>query len=123
MDDDAIVAALDTVWRTCVREPPRELVARWRARESDVEHRFTVTTPATRELLMVLCERFGLKLYRAPRARWSSMSVDGPPGFMAEVFAPLLKSMAPVIEEHVLAVTSRIITQWSARVDEKRADD
>ena len=117
MDYDAEVAQLEEAWRAHVTADPRVQLARWREREPDVEVRMSVPTPASQRVLIAVCARYGLRLYRLPRQRDSSMCVQAPSGFMREVLHPLLQAMAQIVEEAAHQTTMRIIDGWSHHAD------
>ena len=108
----AEAAQLEQIWRGYVTGDPRQQLARWRERQGDVEARMSVPTLATRRVLMAVCQRYGLRVYRHPRQRQSTMCVQAPAGFMEEVFAPLLEAMAEVVEEASRRTTDRIVDGW-----------
>lgn len=115
MDFDREVAELEQVWRTHVRGDPRVQLASWREREPNVEVRMSVPTPATQVVLLAVCERYGLQLYKRPRQHRSSVCVQAPERFMDEVLHPLLEDMAQIVEEAALRTTEQIIKGWSER--------
>jgi len=112
MEYGAEVAQLEQVWQTYVQGPPEEQLARWRKSEPDVEVRMSVPTLATQRVLIAVCKRFGLRLYRRPRQKQSTMCVQAPAGFMEKVLHPLLQGMAEVVEEAAHQTTTRIIDRW-----------
>jgi hypothetical protein len=113
MDDETYVAQLERVWRAHVRGDPRELLKQWRERQPDAEHRLTMPTPQAKQLLALVCERFGLSPYRRRRQRATTVCLDAPPGFVDEVFAPLFEPMVGIIDEVAAQVTTRIMERWS----------
>jgi hypothetical protein len=113
MDDAAVVAKLDQTWRTRVTTDPREQLKEWRQREPDTEHRLTIPTPASQHLMALVCARFGLRVYRPPRVRSSTLCVEAPVGFVREVLWPLFERMAHIVEDAGDATTSRIMERWS----------
>jgi hypothetical protein len=110
---EAEVSRLEQVWRSHVAGDPRAQLARWREREPDVEARLSVPTPSSQQVLLVVCRRFGLRLYRLPRQRSSTMCVQVPPGFLREVLHPVLQGMAEVVEEAAHRQTIDILERWS----------
>lgn len=119
MDYDAAAAELEQVWRAHVIEEPRAQLARWRDRERDIEVRLSIPTPASQLVLISVCKRYGLRLYRLPRQHRSTMCVQARSGFIHEVLHPLLSGMAQIFEEAAHQTTLRVIDRWS----ERRADE
>jgi hypothetical protein len=107
MDDAAVVAELEQAWREHVVGDPRAQLEQWRKREADQEHRVSIPTPISQYLMARVCARYGLRVYRPARTRWSTLCVKAPPGFMREVMGPLLEQMTPVVE-----TTARIVDGW-----------
>ena len=113
MDEEAFVAQLEQVWRAHVPGDPREQLKQWREREPDAEHRLTLPTPQAKQLLVLVCERFGLSPYRRRRQHANTACLDAPAGFVDEVFSPLFEPMVRIIDEAAAQTTTRIMQQWS----------
>ena len=113
MDEEAFVAELERVWRAYVPGDPREQLKQWRQRERDAEHRLTVPTSQAKQLLVLICDRFGLRPYRRSRQHATTVCLEAPAGFVDEVFAPLFEPMARIIDEAAAQTTMRIMQQWS----------
>jgi hypothetical protein len=113
MDGHDIPAKLEELWRARLTADPRMTLARWRERERDVEHRFTVRTPTSRVVFATLCALYGLPIYKRRRMHDSTACVDAPPGFVREVFAPQHEDMAQLLEDFVLDTTMRLVERWS----------
>jgi hypothetical protein len=113
MEEAAVVAKLDQAWRARMAAHPCEQLKEWRQRERHTEHRLTIPTTASQHLLALVCARFGLRVYRRPRLRSSTLCVEAPAGFVREVLWPVFETMAHIIEDAADATTSRIMQQWS----------
>jgi hypothetical protein len=118
MDEDAVVTKLEKVWRARVTCGTREQLEQWRQREPDMEHRLSIPTPTSQRLLVLVCKRYGLSVYRRPRLRSSTLCVKAPAGFMGEVLWPLFEAMARVVEDAADEATNRIMDRWSGGGDE-----
>ncbi|MBN1606473.1 MAG: hypothetical protein JW940_07555 [Polyangiaceae bacterium] len=117
MDEDALVSKLEQIWREGLVSDPRAELARWREREPDKKHALSVHTAATQHLLALMCSRYGLHVYRAPRQRSTTICVDAPEGFVRTVLWPPFNSMALVLEEQTHQFLERIIERWARSAD------
>ena len=116
MDEGIVVQKLEEIWQTRPMRNPREQLATWRQQEPDIEHRLSAPTPISQELLVTLCRRCGLEVYRQPRQRLSTVCVKAPAGFMRELW-PLFQKMAMVVEDAAQQAMSRVIERWSRHDD------
>lgn len=117
MEHDGEVAELEQVWRAHVSGDARAQLTQWREREPDVEVRMSVPTLATQQVLIAVCKRYGLRVYRLPRQRSSTMCVQAPACFMEQVLHPLLQGMAQIVEDAAHRTTLRILDGWSRRCE------
>lgn len=117
MDEDALVAKLEQIWRESVADDPRAELRRWREREPDKKHALSVPTAATQHLLALVCNRYGLRVYRAPRKRSTTLCVDAPAGFVREVLWPPFSSMALLLEEQTHQFLEGVIERWARSTD------
>jgi hypothetical protein len=60
-----------------------------------------------------LCLRHGVKPYRAPRQKNSTVSVRVPPGFMREVLGPRIQALAGAIDRAMFEAATRVVERWS----------
>jgi hypothetical protein len=70
MDEHAVAAKLDQVWRYHRVGDPRARLAEWRQHDADMEYRFSIPTPAAQLLLVKVCARYGLKLWLPDNTGW-----------------------------------------------------
>jgi hypothetical protein len=117
MDEDALVSKLEQIWRGSVVSEPRAELARWRERQPDTKHALSVPTAATQRLLALVCSRYGLRVYRAPRQRSTTICVDAPAGFVREVLWPPFNSMALMLEEQTHQLLERVVERWARSTD------
>ena len=117
MDEDALVSRLEQIWREGLVGDPRAELRRWREREPDKKHALSVPTAATQHLLALICSRYGLRVYRAPRQRSTTICVDAPIGFVREVLWPPFNSMVQVLEEQAHEFLERVIERWARSTD------
>jgi hypothetical protein len=59
--------------------------------------------PYLRAFFVTLCRRYGLKPYRAPRQHRTSMTLEAPEPFLRDVFWPLYRACADVIQGEMSA--------------------
>ena len=102
--------------------PPGERDAAARAREritariselspeAPVVWQFT-TDPWSHRLLIALARRYGLKPFRYPRQRHSTVMLRGPEKFLRDVFIPEYRQMVTTLSDHLSVVAERIIAE------------
>lgn len=78
--------------------------------ETTVEFRFTVDA-WSRALLLTLAQRYGLKPYRYRGQRHTTVMLRGPEQFIREVFAPEYRQMLELLQDHLAAVTERVVAE------------
>jgi hypothetical protein len=116
MDEEAVVHKLREIWCALPIRNPREQLATWRQLEPDIEHRLSAPTPISQQLLVTVCRRCGLDVYRHPRQRLSTVCVKAPAGYMRELW-PTFERMATVTEETAQQAMARVIEQCSRSED------
>ncbi len=79
------------------------------AAETPVEWQFTGLHTWNLRLLIALAKRYGLKPYRYPRQRRSTLMVKAPEPFLRDVFSPEFDRMAETLSEHLTEVAQRVI--------------
>ncbi len=87
----------------------RERLAEFVAREIAVELRFSVADPWSRQLLIALCRRYGLRPYRYARMRRQTIVVKAPRTFLDGVLWPEFQELNAALVEYLSSVTERVI--------------
>lgn len=123
MDEAALVKDLHEIERqlggnNVGAEAMRAELTRWREREPDTEFELGVPSQAAQHVLLAWTRRLGLKLYRRPRQRKTTICVRVPRGFMHEVLWPQIETMGRVLEEATSAAVLRIVEEWSGEAAE-----
>jgi hypothetical protein len=62
-----------------------------------------------RRLFLALCRRYGLKPYRYPRQRYSSVVLRAPKSFIHDTLWPEFLQIKDVLDEYLNEATERII--------------
>jgi hypothetical protein len=78
--------------------------------EPPVVWQFT-TDPWSHRLLLALARRYGLKPFRYPRQRHSTVMLRGPEKVLREVFVPEYQEMVATLRDHLSVVADRIIAE------------
>ena len=97
---DAAEAALDRV-KARLAEQARQ--------DPPVELQFSMSDIWSRQLFVALCRRYGLKPYRYPRQKRTSVMVRMPRGFGDTVLWPEFMELDRALAAHLQDVTTRII--------------
>jgi hypothetical protein len=74
-----------------------------------VEYRFTLNNPWSRKLLLALLRRYGIRPYRYPRQRHTTVMARVSRSFVADTLWPEFEQLAAALQEHLDRVTDDII--------------
>lgn len=64
----------------------------------EIELACSLSDPRLQRVFVSLCSRYGLKPYRRPRQRQTTMMVKGPRSFLHDVFWPLFEDAAVTVQ-------------------------
>jgi len=76
---------------------------------ANVELRFSITDPWSRQLFVALARRYGLRPYRYPRQRRTTVMLQAPESFLREVLWPEFEALDEALVGYLAEVTARII--------------
>jgi hypothetical protein len=79
--------------------------------ERPVEISFRVPDQWSRRLLLALCRRYGLRPYRYPRQRYSTVIVRAPQSFVNKTLWPEYREISRALDEYLNEATERIIRE------------
>ena len=99
---DAAAAAIDRV---------RRALATAERIEEPVETYFTLVDQWNRRLFTALCRRYGLKPYRYPRQRHTTVVLRAPQSFIDKTLWPEYLQIEEVLDEYLNEATERIIRE------------
>jgi hypothetical protein len=99
---DAAAAAIDRV---------RRALATAERIEKPVETYFKLVDQWNRRLFTALCRRYGLKPYRYPRQRRTTVVVQAPKSFIDKTLRPEYLQIEKVLNEYLNEATERIIRE------------
>jgi hypothetical protein len=99
---DAAAAALNRV---------RAALSAAEKTEPVVEMTFRLPDRWSRQLFLALCRRYGLKPFRYPRQRHSTVVVRAPQTFLRTTLWPEYLEIAQALEEYLNQATERIIQE------------
>lgn len=77
--------------------------------EASVEFSFRLPDRWNRRLFLALCRRYGLRPYRYPRQRHSTVVVRAPKSFVNQTLWPEYLEISRALEEYLNEATERII--------------
>ena len=78
-------------------------------RDPPVELQFSMPDAWSRQLFVALCRRYGLKPYRYPRQRRTTVMLRMPRGFSDTLLWPEFLELDRALRAHLQGVTTRII--------------
>jgi hypothetical protein len=79
--------------------------------EAAIEIRLSVEDPWSRQLLIALCRRYGLRPYRYARMRRNTIVVKTPRSFLDEVLWPEFQEINAVLTDYLSEITQRVISE------------
>lgn len=84
----------------------------WRAREDDREEVCSTHDVTEAWLLMRLCGRYGIRPFRGPRQKPTTVCLRAPAGFMSTVLWPQHQEAALVFARARADIVNEIVTAW-----------
>ncbi|MBV8535096.1 MAG: hypothetical protein JO128_05855 [Alphaproteobacteria bacterium] len=76
-----------------------------------VELQLTISDQWSRRLLLALCRRYGLRPYRHPRQRRTTVMLHVPRGFFDQVLWPEFQELNATLVDYLNEVTLRVIRE------------
>jgi hypothetical protein len=99
---DAAAAAIDRI---------RAVLSAAERTEPSIEMQFRLTDRWNRRLFTALCRRYGLKPYRYPRQRYSTVVLRAPASFINQTLWPEFLEIKTALDEYLNDATERIIRE------------
>jgi hypothetical protein len=99
---DAAAAAIDRV---------KKALAAAEKVEQPVETQFKLMDQWNRRLFTALCRRYGMKPYRYPRQRYSTVVLRAPRSFVNNTLWPEFLEIKTALDEYLNEATERIIRE------------
>lgn len=72
---------------------------------------YALPDPWKRKLFVALCRRYGLKPYRQPGRRYSTVMVRAPRTFHDQTLFPEFEALATELDAHLEELTDRVIRE------------
>lgn len=118
MDVSALVEQLREVDRRYA--PPGEAsraayskqLSDWRLKEADREEVCTTGDATSVWLLLWLCTRYGIRPFRRPRQKPTTICIRAPKGFVSAHLWPQLQEMTAVFDRARAAAVDDVMTAW-----------
>jgi hypothetical protein len=82
-----------------------------RAREADVELRYTIPDPWENALFIALCRRYGLRPFRRPRMHQTTILVRAPEAFFQNTIWPVFGALADALRNSLFRITDSAIRE------------
>jgi hypothetical protein len=82
-----------------------------RRRAASVELQVSIGDPWSRQLFLALARRYGLRPFRYPRQRRTTVMLQVPEGFFREVLWPEYEAQNEALIAYLAAVTARVIRE------------
>jgi hypothetical protein len=92
-------------------ERMRAKLAELEGRDPPIELQFSLPDQWSRHLFVALCRRYGLKPYRYPRQRRTTIMVRAPRGFAEQVLWREFRELDAELQTHLQEVALRIVRE------------
>jgi hypothetical protein len=89
----------------------RVKLAELESKEPPIELQFSIQDRWSRHLFLALCRRYGLRPYRYPRQRQSSIMVRAPRRFFDEVLLREFSDLEVALQTYLREVTLKVIRE------------
>jgi hypothetical protein len=89
----------------------RARLAELEGSDPPIEMQFSLSDLWTRRLFLALCRRYGLKPYRLPRQRTTTVMLRVPKKFLDQVLWPEFKELSAALTRYLEEVTTRVIRE------------
>ena len=80
-------------------------------READIEYKFSLSDPWSRQLFVALCRRYGLRPFRYPRQRRQTIVVKAPRSFIEATLWPEFQQLDAALVAYLAEITEKIIRE------------
>ena len=77
--------------------------------ESPIEYKFSLGDRWSRRLFLALLRRYGIRPYRYPRQRYTTVMARVPESFVDETLWPEFKELSSTLGQYLSEVTDRVI--------------
>lgn len=92
-------------------ERVRAKLAQEERRDPATEMQFSLADQWSRHLFVALCRRYGLKPYRYPRQRRTTVMVRGPRHFLEQVLWPEFRDLNAELQAYLHEVTLKVVRE------------
>ena len=89
----------------------RARLAELRGKERDTVLKYSLPDPWKRKLFVALCRRYGVKPFREPWRRYSTVLVRAPKTFQTQTLWPEFLALAEELHAHLQELTERVIRE------------
>jgi hypothetical protein len=94
-------------------------LAEWRTREADREEVCSTGDATGAWVVVMLCARYGIRPFRRPRQKPTTITLMAPAGFVSKVFWPQVTEMVRVFEAGRMSMVNEVVTSWLGEAGHK----
>ncbi len=88
-----------------------ERLGAWERKDPAIEYRFPMRDVWTRKVFVALLRRYGIKPYRYPRQRYTTVMARVPARFVDETLWPEFQEISETLRSYLAEVTERVVSQ------------
>lgn len=118
MDVEVVVEALREIDRKYApaagagAEAYVKQLADWRTREPDREEVCSTHDATGAWIVVMLCARYGIRPFRRPRQKPTTICLLAPEGFVSKIFWPQVQEMRCVFEAARVKMVEEVVSAW-----------
>ncbi len=103
-------AQLERATASLARDRIRRTLREQAVRDGEIEYRFTLSNTWSMKLFIALVRRYGMRPYRHPGQRRTTLMVKGPKRFLDETLWPHFVELDRELRKHLDEAADRMIT-------------
>ncbi len=89
----------------------RDRLGQAASKEKEIEVKFSISDPWSRQLFVALCRRYGLRPFRYRRMHRQTIIIGTPKSFVEQVLGPEFEELSAALTAYLSEITERVIRE------------
>jgi hypothetical protein len=89
----------------------RDRLGQAAGKEKEIEVKFSISDPWSRQLFVALCRRYGLRPFRYRRMHRQTIIIRAPKSFVEQVLWPEFEELSAALTAYLSEITERVIRE------------
>ncbi len=89
----------------------RDRLGQTASKEKQIEVKFSISDPWSRQLFIALCRRYGLKPFRYRRMHRQTIIIRAPKSFIDQVLWPEFEELSTALTAYLSEITEKVIRE------------